>query len=57
MKEIHHRVKNNLQLVSSLLRFQSIEIDEPKIVSMFENCQNRILSMASVMNNCINQKT
>ena len=48
MKEIHHRVKNNLQVVISLLKFQSAEIDEPKIVSMFENCQNRILSMASV---------
>jgi two-component sensor histidine kinase len=48
MKEIHHRVKNNLQVVISLLKFQSTEIDEPKIVSMFENCQNRILSMASV---------
>ena len=48
MKEMHHRVKNKLQLVSSLLRLQSIGVDDPKIDSMYENCQNRRLSMASV---------
>jgi two-component sensor histidine kinase len=48
MMEIHHRVKNNLQIVNSLLRFQSREINDPKILSMFEDVQNRVLSMSLV---------
>ena len=46
MKEIHHRVKNNLQIVNSLLRLQSHEFKDQKIIGVFEECQHRVVSMA-----------
>jgi len=46
LKEIHHRVKNNLQIVNSLLKFQSREIDDKNVLNIFEKAQKRVISMA-----------
>lgn len=46
--EIHHRVKNNLQIVHSLLDLQSGQISDPAVQSMLRDSQNRIRSMALI---------
>jgi two-component sensor histidine kinase len=48
LREVHHRVKNNLQTVSSLLSLQSRNIEDKKMKSIIKSSQNRVISMAMV---------
>ena len=48
LKEVHHRVKNNLQTVSSLLRMQGRSIEDEKTLSQIKSSQNRVVCMAMV---------
>jgi len=48
LQEIHHRVKNNMQIIISLLHLQSLYIDDEAIVDKFKIVENRIRSMAII---------
>jgi two-component system, sensor histidine kinase PdtaS len=47
IKEIHHRLKNNLQTVASILRLQSRSIDNQEVKRLFEESINRVLSISA----------
>jgi two-component sensor histidine kinase len=48
LKEIHHRVKNNLQLTSSLIQIQSREFDNPDVRDAFKETQQRLYAIGMI---------
>ena len=48
LKEIHHRVKNNLQVIASLLSLQAEHAGDPKILAMLDDMKTRVRSIAAI---------
>ena len=48
LKEVHHRVKNNMQVISSLLNLQAARIGDPALKAAFKDSQSRVRAMAII---------
>ena len=48
LKELHHRVKNNMQVIISLLKLQSDQLSDPKLISAFNDLESRIYAMSAI---------
>jgi len=56
LREIHHRVKNNMQVISGLLMLQEESSDDENVIGILKDCQNRIASMALIHENIYKSK-
>jgi PAS domain S-box-containing protein len=48
LREVHHRVKNNLQVITSLLNLQAQQLESKAVLTLFEETRNRVQSIASI---------
>ncbi|WP_374302899.1 histidine kinase dimerization/phosphoacceptor domain -containing protein [Paracoccus sp. (in: a-proteobacteria)] len=51
LKEVHHRVKNNLQLIASIINMQSRVIDDPDAKRVLRSVQDRVAALATIYRN------
>jgi two-component sensor histidine kinase len=56
LKEVHHRVKNNLQIISGILKLQSMRIEDPRAQEIIQECRSQVYSMASIHELLYNSK-
>lgn len=48
LREIHHRVKNNMQIINSILSLQTQRVEDPMTLALFQDCRNRVKTMSLI---------
>jgi PAS domain S-box-containing protein len=56
LKEVHHRVKNNLQIISGILKLQGMRTTDPVTNEILRDCRNQVFSMANIHEMLYNSK-